>query len=120
MQKPEVTAEKLPLESLAPNLERFEKLQELYPDAFVEGKLDADKLRQILGEDVDLGPERYGLSWRLKKPTASKLSAINRFLWTALPVITACRSPNQFPTDWRCCQQRGFQSSILIFRFGRS
>ena len=56
-------AEKLALESLAPNLERFEKLRELYPDAFVEGKLDPEKLRQILGEDVDLGPERYGLSW---------------------------------------------------------
>src|SRR6266536_3133118 len=85
MQQSKPTVEKLPLESLAPNLERFEKLQELYPDAFVEGKLDADKLRQILGEDVDLGPERYGLSW------AGKSDAIKAIQTLSTGTLLPCR-----------------------------
>src|SRR5690349_19106550 len=75
-QTPEPIA-KLPLESLSPNLERFEKFRELYPDAFVEGKLDLDKLRQILGEDVDLGPERYGLSWAGKSDAIKAIQALS-------------------------------------------
>ncbi len=55
MQPLEIAVEKLPLESLDPNADRFLRLQELYPDAFVEGKLDTDKLQQILGDDL----ERY-------------------------------------------------------------
>src|SRR5947208_100257 len=74
--KSEASAEKLPLESLAPNLERFEKLRELYPDAFVEGKLDAEKLRQILGEDVETGPERYGLTWAGKSDAVKSIQSL--------------------------------------------
>ena len=78
-------AQRLPLESLAPNLERFEQFRALYPDAFVEGKLDADKLRQILGEDVDLGPERYGLSW------AGKSDAIKAIQTLSTGTLLPCR-----------------------------
>jgi hypothetical protein len=61
MQPAEIAVEKLPLESLDPDVDRFAKLQALYPDAFGEGKLDAEKLRQIFGEDLDVDPEHYGL-----------------------------------------------------------
>lgn len=33
------------------------------PEIFSEGKIDCKKLKQTLGEEVDDGNERYGLSW---------------------------------------------------------
>lgn len=41
------------------------KLQELFPEAFTEGKIDWARLKATLGEAADLG-ERYGLSWKGK------------------------------------------------------
>jgi adenine-specific DNA-methyltransferase len=53
----------------SPALEdRLHVLKETLPECFSEGKLDPDKLRDLLGdENLDAGPERYGLSWPGKK-----------------------------------------------------
>ena len=45
--------------------EQLAKLKELFPETFSEDKIDWEKLKAALGEDVDLG-ERYGLSWKGK------------------------------------------------------
>ena len=45
--------------------EQVQKLAELFPEVVVEGKVDFDRLRATLGDDIDLG-ERYGLSWKGK------------------------------------------------------
>lgn len=45
--------------------EQKKRLRELFPEVFTEGKIDWDKLKGTLGEDVDLG-ERYALSWKGK------------------------------------------------------
>lgn len=42
-----------------------QKLKQLFPEVFSEGKVDWDKLKATLGEHIDLG-ERYGLSWKGK------------------------------------------------------
>jgi adenine-specific DNA-methyltransferase len=43
---------------------RREELLRLFPEARTEGgKLDLDKLRLALGEAVDVGKERYGMTW---------------------------------------------------------
>lgn len=42
-----------------------EKLRGLFPDVFSEGKIDWNKLKAVLGEEVDLG-ERYSFSWKGK------------------------------------------------------
>ena len=42
-------------------------LKALFPDAFTEGKLDFDILRQLLGDAIDHGEEKYGLNWRGKR-----------------------------------------------------
>ena len=55
--------EKLSLTSADPLQGRIEQLKELFPEAFSEGKVDFEKLRLELGDDVDEGRERYGLSW---------------------------------------------------------
>jgi adenine-specific DNA-methyltransferase len=57
------TIEKLPLTSQAPLAERFAILRETFPEIFREGKIDVETFRQVIGEAVDTGPERYGLSW---------------------------------------------------------
>lgn len=40
------------------------KLKQLFPEAFSEGlKVDWDKLKLTLGENIDAGKERYGMNW---------------------------------------------------------
>lgn len=41
--------------------ENVGKLKELFPEAFTEGKVDFDVLKEVLGEYVDVRDERY--SW---------------------------------------------------------
>ncbi len=43
--------------------ERAEALRRLFPEAVRDGKLDFEALHQALGDAVDDGPERFGLSW---------------------------------------------------------
>ncbi len=54
---------KMPLTSHDVTAERIMQLHELFPDAFTEGVLDTEKLKQLIGEVPPAGPERYGLSW---------------------------------------------------------
>lgn len=44
--------------------EQLQKLKQLFPEAFSEGlKVDWDKLKLTLGENIDAGKERYGMNW---------------------------------------------------------
>ncbi len=49
--------------------ENIERLKELFPDAFSEGGVKFDVLRQLLGDAavLDEGEEKYGLNWHGKK-----------------------------------------------------
>ncbi len=47
--------------------ENVAKLKELFPDAFTEGKVDFDVLKQVLGGAVDEREEKYGLNWHGKR-----------------------------------------------------
>jgi adenine-specific DNA-methyltransferase len=48
--------------------ENIERLKQLFPEAFAnEGKIAFDVLRQLLGDRVDDGEERYGLNWHGKR-----------------------------------------------------
>ncbi|MGD0552622.1 MAG: site-specific DNA-methyltransferase [Sedimentisphaerales bacterium] len=49
--------------SLSPQKELLELLKSQFPQIFAEGKVNPDKLKQALGEDLDTNNERYGLSW---------------------------------------------------------
>ena len=44
-----------------------EHLKTLFPEAFTEGKVDFDVLRQLLGGEVDEREEKYGLNWHGKR-----------------------------------------------------
>lgn len=56
--------EKLPLTSLDIKEEQIQKLKELFPEAFTEGnKIDWEKLKLTLGENIEVGKERFGMNW---------------------------------------------------------
>jgi hypothetical protein len=43
------------------------RLKELFPEAFTEGKIDFDTLKQLLDETLDEREEKYGLNWHGKR-----------------------------------------------------
>jgi adenine-specific DNA-methyltransferase len=47
--------------------ENIEQLKSQFPEAVVEGKIDFDVLRQLLGGAVDEREEKYGLNWHGKR-----------------------------------------------------
>ena len=47
--------------------ENLEHLKVLFPEAFTEGKVDFEVLKQILGGTVDEREEKYGLNWHGKR-----------------------------------------------------
>ena len=55
--------EKLEGTSLDIKQVQIEKLQEAFPEAVTEGKIDWEKLRLTLGEDAVISGERYVLNW---------------------------------------------------------
>ena len=44
----------------------IEALKEIFPDVVEEGKIDFDKLRAILGDEIDDSDERYNFTWHGK------------------------------------------------------
>ncbi len=49
--------------SLTPEQEKLSVLQQILPEAFSEGKIDWEKLKATLGEDINFSNERYVLNW---------------------------------------------------------
>lgn len=60
-------------ESLDLTQENIKRLKELFPEVLTEKKIDFDKLRLILGDEVEASPERYEFRWNGKNE-AIKLS----------------------------------------------
>ena len=55
--------------SRSPDLiaENLEQMKALFPEAFTEGRIDFDVLKQLLGGTVDEREEKYGLNWHGKR-----------------------------------------------------
>jgi adenine-specific DNA-methyltransferase len=49
--------------SLSPEQEKLNALRQVLPEAFSEGKIDWEKLKATLGEDINFTNERYVLNW---------------------------------------------------------
>lgn len=58
--------------------EQIEQLRGLFPQAFTEGKIDFDKLKESLGEELDSRPERYSFSWAGKRDAIRLLQTPSR------------------------------------------
>ncbi|MDO9527547.1 MAG: site-specific DNA-methyltransferase [Syntrophales bacterium] len=59
--------EKLDLKSKNITDEQKAKLKELFPEVLTEGKVDFEKLRLTLGDEIDEGEERFGMTWPGKR-----------------------------------------------------
>lgn len=61
--------------------EKLKKLKEVIPEAFTENRIDWEKLKAALGEDIEFKNERYVLNWAgksdafrvLQSPTTATL-----------------------------------------------
>ncbi len=68
--------------SLAPQIEKLDQLKKILPETFTEGKIDWEKLKAALGEDINFSNERYVLNWAgkseafkaIKTPTTKTLN----------------------------------------------
>lgn len=62
--------------------EKLAELRRILPEAFSEEKIDWDKLRTVLGDDVDAGIEKFGFTW------AGKSNAIKNVLMPSKATLT--------------------------------
>ncbi|MCI6602038.1 MAG: site-specific DNA-methyltransferase, partial [Shigella dysenteriae] len=62
-----ITSDMPELQSMNITEDNISKLKSLFPEAFNEGSIDFDVLKQLLGENVDKKEERYGLNWHGKR-----------------------------------------------------
>lgn len=75
--------------------ENIKKLKQIFPDVFAEGKIDFDKLKQILGEYTEDSNERYNFSWN-GKGRALRLSQT-----PSLATLRPCKEESK---DWDTTQ----------------
>jgi adenine-specific DNA-methyltransferase len=61
--------------SLTPQEIKLNQLKEILPEVFAEGKVDWEKLKATLGEDVNFNNERYVLNWAGKSEAFKILQA---------------------------------------------
>src|SRR4051812_32870343 len=54
------------------------KLRNLFPEVFVEGKIDFDKLKATLGGAAESGPGRFSFSWAGKDDALGLLQTPSR------------------------------------------
>jgi len=63
MNKKTKTTKKVNLTSSNMSEERISELRKILPEAFSENKIDWEKLRKVLGDDVDSHIEKFGFTW---------------------------------------------------------
>ena len=86
-------------QSADPVTANIRALKAMFPDAVSEGGVDFDVLRQLLGDAVDDGEEKYGLNWSGKR--RARRLALTPSLGTLLPtpgdsVDWATTKPSRF------------------------
>lgn len=88
---------KMNLESKDLIAERVEKIKELFPEIIVEGdgSIDFEKLRLLLGDEVDKGQERYAFTW------PGKADAIKQ---AQTPTTATLRPSEKDSVDWDATQ----------------
>ena len=67
MKKIEKQPEKLSSQSMSITEDQKRKLKRLFPEIFNEKKIDWEKLKRTLGEELDTGQERYNMTWPGKR-----------------------------------------------------
>lgn len=71
--------------------ENVAALKALFPSIVTDGKVDFDVLRQLLGDEVEEGAERYGLNWKGKARARA---------FALTPSLGALRPAKNDSKDW--------------------
>jgi adenine-specific DNA-methyltransferase len=79
------TTEPVPATSGDVLAEQIAKLRKLFPEIFVEGKIDFDKLRATLGAAAESGPGRFSFTWAGKDDALTLLQTPSRATLTPCP-----------------------------------
>ena len=58
--------------------EQVSRLRDVFPEAVTEGKVDFEKLRATLGDEIDDRPERYSFNWAGKRDAIRLLQTPSR------------------------------------------
>ena len=48
-------------------VENIERLKSLFPEALIDGRINFDVLREVLGDELEESDEKYGLNWHGKR-----------------------------------------------------
>lgn len=75
--------------------ENIQKLRSLFPDAFIECKVDFEKLQQLLGNYTDASNERYNFSWN------GKAKALRLAQTPSMGTLRPCKEESK---DWDTTQ----------------
>lgn len=61
----------------------IDQLKALFPEGFIEGKVDFEVLKQLLGGAVDEREEKYGLNWHgNRRARAARAHPLDRYATT--------------------------------------
>jgi adenine-specific DNA-methyltransferase len=71
--------------------ENIEKLRHIFPDIFIEGKIDFEKFRQVLGDYIETSKERYNFTWN------GKAKALRLAQTPSLGTLRPCKEESK---DW--------------------
>ena len=71
--------EKLDGKSMDLTQENIQALKQLFPEIVTEGKIDFDKLKVVLGEEIETRKEKYEFTWHGK--TQCIKNGSNTFNW---------------------------------------
>ena len=71
--------------------ENIEKLKTIFPDVFTEGKIDFEKLQQVLGNYIETSSERYDFTWN------GKSQALRLAQTPSLGTLRPCKEESK---DW--------------------
>jgi adenine-specific DNA-methyltransferase len=69
-----------PVARTSPDLltEQIGRLHQIFPDCVTEGKVDFEKLRAVLADEIEDRPERYSFTWAGKRDAIRLLQAPSR------------------------------------------
>ncbi len=65
--------------------ENVKHLKALFPEAFTEGKVDFEVLKQLLGGAVEEREEKYGLNWHGKRRARQLALTLSTWHLVSLP-----------------------------------
>ena len=75
--------------------QNIQKLRQLFPDVFTEGKVDFEKFRQVLGDYIETSNERYNFSWN------GKAKALRLAQTPSMGTLRPCKEESK---DWDTTQ----------------